>query len=83
MIEPNMWRSIDTLLSKDWTMVAYACIPSFPQVNKLLIFSPRGFSDRVLIPVLESWVLLTFMSQREGVLEIVGLLCVESPRVVL
>ena len=64
MIEQNMWRLIDTLLKKDRTMVAYTFL-TFPQVNKLLIFSPMGFSDKVLTLVLARWVLLTFMFQLE------------------
>ena len=57
---------------------------AFPQVNKLLKFSPRGILDRVLISVLASWAFLIFTSHLEGECKnFVGLLCVESPRVVL
>ena len=53
MIELKMLKLVDTLLKKDWAMVAYANL-TFPQVNRLIIFSPRGFSDLVLILVLVS-----------------------------
>ena len=41
------------------------CILTFPPVNRLLTFSPKGFANKTLVPMLASWVLLIFMSQLE------------------
>lgn len=49
------------------------CIPYIPQVNRLLIFSQRGFLYRALSLALANWVFLTFTPQLEGEwLELVG-----------
>ena len=64
MIEPNILRLIGISSKKDLTVGAYA-FRTFLQANRLLMFSPRGFSYQTSTFELESWESLIFTSQIE------------------
>ena len=57
-VDRHFWK-------RDWIMVAFVFL-TYPQGNKIFIFSQRGSLDKILILVLASWVFSILTSQFEG-----------------